>query len=266
MLILKVGGQKNINWGNIISDLKEIRKTEQVVLVHGANQIRDEIADRLGQPSETITSPSGVQSVFTDDRALDVLLMAYPGVVNSKIVASMIGSGINAVGLSGIDGGLWVGRRKKKVLSKKNGKIKVIRDSYTGKVESINSDLIKLLLSNDYLPVISTPAVTKDGEIINTDNDNALVQMAISLKSKQIVSLFCEPGLLKDSNDSSTLIKRVNLGNIEDHFQFAKGRMKKKIMSAKTALENNITVYWGDIKAKKPITSALSGNGTILRK
>src|SRR3989344_986389 len=104
MIIIKIGGGKAINIDGISSDIATIlSQKEQVVVVHGASATRDEIAQKLGVPTKPITSPSGVTSVYTDKAAIDVFLMVYCGLVNKKIVASLIRRNVNAIGLSGVD-------------------------------------------------------------------------------------------------------------------------------------------------------------------
>src|SRR3989344_8608419 len=107
MLIIKIGGGKNINFDNIAADLASLVKAgRKIILIHGASENRDEIAQRLGIPTKTIMSPSGISSVLTDSDAIDVFLMAYCGVVNKRLVEKLFAHNINAVGLSGVDGRL----------------------------------------------------------------------------------------------------------------------------------------------------------------
>src|SRR3989344_1315572 len=128
MLIVKVGGGKNINWDYVGLDLARSVVDDQVVLVHGASAPRDEIAKKLGLPTKTIISPSGITSVYTDESAIDVFLMVYCGLVNKKVVAKLQKVGINAIGLSGIDGRLWQAKRKDVVYAVSDGKTKIVRD------------------------------------------------------------------------------------------------------------------------------------------
>ena len=102
MIIVKIGGGKNINVEGIVRELAEI--DERLIIVHGANYYRDTLAERLGQPKKVVTSVSGYSSVFSDQEAIDVLIMAYAGLRNKRIVELCQRNGINAVGLSGVDG------------------------------------------------------------------------------------------------------------------------------------------------------------------
>lgn len=266
MLIVKVGGGKTINWEFIAEDLKSILKKEKVVLVHGANAIRDEIAKKMGHPTKMIISPSGVSSVYTNKEAIDIFLMSYAGLINKRIVATLQRAGVNAVGLSGVDGRLWEGAQKKQIYSVENGKTRLINDNLTGRVEKINTELISLLLNKKYTPVICPPAITDNGEIINTDGDMATIEMARALGVNTIMYLFESPGFLQNFPDESSRIPIINASEIDNIFEMAQGRMKKKVLGIKKAFEYGVTkIYFGDGRIKYPITNCLEGNGTIIQ-
>lgn len=265
MKILKVGGGTGINWDYIGEDVAQFLKKEQFIIVHGAGAIRDKIATQLNTPSRTIISPSGYSSTYTDKKAIEVFLMVYPGLVNKQIVAKLQSYGVNAVGLSGVDGKLWQAKRKKEILSQEGSKVKVIKDSYTGRVEKINTDLLHLLLNAQYTPVLCPPAISEECEIVNTDNDTATAVLAAEMKCDEIIMLFEAPGLLRNHKDESTLIKHIPKEKIDDYLQYAQGRMKKKLLGAKKAFEYGVTkIYWGDARILHPISNVLKGNGTII--
>ncbi len=146
MILVKAGGGASLNWEGIALDLAELHQSVPLILVHGANALRNEIAGRLGIALRTVVSPSGVTSVYTDREALDVFLMAYAGLANKRIVALLQRHGLQAVGLSGVDGRLWEAKAKKDLLVKDNGRTKLLRNNLTGRVERINTGLLGLLL------------------------------------------------------------------------------------------------------------------------
>ncbi|VVA44170.1 (LysW)-aminoadipate kinase [Candidatus Roizmanbacteria bacterium] len=266
MILIKIGGGKKINLDYICEDIKTlIDQGEKVVLVHGASVIRDEIAKKMGMPTRTITSPSGINSVYSDKDAIDIFLMTYSGLVNKKIVAKLQQFGVNAVGLSGIDGQLWKGKRKTAVYSNDGTKTKLITNNMTGKVIEINVNLINLLLDNKYLPVVCPPALSEENEIINTDNDWAVAVMAGALKIEKMVVLFEASGLLKKFGNESSLIKTVDKNKLDEYFTYTQGRMKKKLLGAKEAFRQGLKkMYWSDGRIKNPIINALKGTCTII--
>jgi len=266
MLLIKIGGGKQIHIDFICKDIKSfVDKGEKIILVHGASTKRDEIAKELNWPTKTITSPSGISSVYTDAKSIDIFLMVYAGLVNKHIVATLQKNGVNAVGLSGIDGKLWQGKRKKVVYSQIGEKTKLITDSMTGKVEKINSNLITLLLKKNYVPVLCPPALSEDNEIINTDNDWVTSVMVGSLGINKMVVLFEAPGMLKKYGDESSLIKTIDKNHLDNYLQFTQGRMKKKLLGAKEAFRQGLkTMYWSDGRVSNPISNALKGVGTTI--
>lgn len=265
MIIVKAGGGSGINWDFIASDLSNLVKKQKVVVVHGASSKRDEIANLLNRPTKTIVSPSGISSVYTDSEALEVFLMVYAGLVNKQIVAKLRQNGIDAIGLSGVDGGIWSAKAKKEIFVKEGDKVKLLKDNFTGRVEKVNVSLVNLLLDNDYLPVICPPAISYENEIVNTDNDWATAVMAASLRAEEIVVLFEAPGLLKSVSDEKTLLRRIDKNKLEECLAYASGRMKKKVLGAKKAFDLGVKkIYWGDGRIKNPVSSALAGKGTVI--
>lgn len=266
MLLVKIGGGKQVNLNYFCKDiLSLVKKGERIVVIHGASQTRDEIAKKLGAPTKTIISPSGLESVYTDEKAIDVFLMAYAGLINKRLVGMFLENGLNAIGLSGIDGRIWEAKRKDAIYAVEDEKTKLIKDNLTGRVEKINTELIQLLVDNNYIPVICPPAISFDNKIVNTDNDFASAVMAGALGIKKIVVLFEAPGMLKDINDEKSLVGEIRKENLDSFMQYAKGRMKKKLLGAKRAFELGVEkIYWGDGRIKNPVLNALDGKGTVI--
>ncbi len=265
MILIKVGGGKEINWDLISSDLYNLSKKEKIILVHGANAKRDEIGLKLGIPTQTIISPSGISSVYTNREFIDLFLMTYPGLVNKSIVAKLQAHKVNAVGLSGIDGKLWIAKRKENILAQEGDKIKIFRENFSGKVVKVNPKIIQVLLSEGFLPVITAPAISDEGEIINCDNDTATALLSSALGISKVVFLFEAPGMLKNHTDTSSLISKISFNELDELMNSAHGRMKKKIIAVRTMLQEGVnTVYFGDARVPNPISNALQGNGTII--
>lgn len=265
MILVKAGGGRGVDWDAVGRDIAGFGATEKFVIVHGASVLRDDIAARLGVPVRAVVSPSGVPSVYTDREAMEVFLMAYAGLANKTIVAALQRRGLAAVGLSGVDGRLWQATAKKDLLVREAGRTLLLRDNLTGRVDRTNADLVRLLVSNGYLPVVSAPAVSSAGEIVNTDNDWAAAVMAGDLGIRKIVYLFEAPGLLRDPDDPSSLIPHIPRARVGEAMAFARGRMKKKLLGVQRAIEAGVaTVYFGDGRIPDPVRGALEGKGTVI--
>ncbi len=266
MMVIKIGGSRGINYDAVCADAaKLIQQGCRMVLVHGGSDETNIISEKLGKPPRMVTSASGYTSRYTDRETLEIFEMVYCGKINKMIVEKLQQLGVNAVGLSGIDGRLWEGTRKKALTVVENGKKKILREDLSGRVERVNVALIELLLANGYLPVLTPPAITVDGEAINVDGDRAAAVLATAMKAEQLIILSNIPGLLRDVNDESSLIRRIAKDEIEQFAGYAQGRMKKKVLGTKEALEGGVQrVVLADARLDHPIQAALEGQGTVI--
>ena len=267
MLVVKIGGGSGTQIDPTVADLTEILRTaRRVVLVHGASGETNVLAERLGKPPRFVTSVSGIESRYTDRETLEIFEMAYCGKANKAIVEAFQKRGINAVGLSGLDGRIFEGKRKDTITILEGGKRKVLRGDYTGKVEKVNGALVTLLLDHGYLPVLCPPAVSYEGEAVNVDGDTAAAYLAAAVKAEEFVMLSNVPGLLRNLNDPGSVVARIPAKAIEDYMPLAHGRMKRKLMAAEIALNAGVRrVILGSANSEKPVTSALAGQGTVIQ-
>jgi len=264
MIVIKAGGGKDINVDAIVSDIVALRaQGHEVLLVHGGAETTNEVATALGHPPEFVTSESGYVSRRTDRRTLEIFEMVYCGQLNKMWVEKLQIAGINAVGLSGLDGRIFEGTRKDTLRVRIAGKRMVLRDDWTGTVEKVNTDLLRLLLDAGYLPVLTPPAASHRGEAINVDGDRAAAMVAAAFNAEALVILSNVPGLLRTFPDESTLIRAIPRARAEDFMQYAEGRMKKKVMGATEAIAEGVQrVIFADGRIEQPISAALAGGGT----
>ncbi len=267
MIIVKVGGSEGIDYDAVCDDVAAlVAEGQKLILVHGGSSLTNEVATALGHPPQFITSPSGYTSRFTDRRTLEIFEMVYCGQMNKSIVEKLQARGVNAVGLSGIDGGIWRGKRKDAIRSvDENGKKRIVRGNYTGTVEEVNTDLLNLLLDGGYLPVLTPPAISHDNEAINVDGDRASRATAVAFNADSLIILSNIPGLMKDFPNEDSLITHIPKDEIEDFKQYAEGRMRIKLLGAKEALEQGVgRVVLGDARRENPVRDALAGQGTVI--
>ncbi|MBC8160073.1 MAG: [LysW]-aminoadipate kinase, partial [Roseiflexaceae bacterium] len=151
-LVVKVGGGEGIDYGALCADLAaQWQAGTRAVLVHGGSHETNLLQERLGHPARFVTSPSGYTSRYTDRQTLEIFMMAYSGKMNKTIVERLQRLGVNAIGLSGIDGRLLEGQRKNAIRIVEDGKQKILRDDWTGTVERVNAPLLHMLLEHGYL-------------------------------------------------------------------------------------------------------------------
>jgi acetylglutamate/LysW-gamma-L-alpha-aminoadipate kinase len=266
MLIVKAGGGRDLNWEGLAADLLEARAREQVVLIHGGNAVRNDLAVRLNVPVKRVISPSGVSSVYTDKEALDVFMMAYPGLASTEIVARLRRAGLDAVGLSGVDGGLWRAKAKREIPVREGDKTKLLRGNLTGRVEAVDGRLLGILLEAGYLPVVCAPALDEEGMIVNADNDIAAAVTAVSLGASAMVFLFEAPGFLAEPSDPGSRVAEIPAAEIDARLSAARGGMAKKLIAVSRALAGGVQkIYFGDGRTAHPLRDALAGRGTTFR-
>ena len=267
MLIIKVGGSEGIDYDAVCDDVAAlVAEGTKLILVHGGSSLTNDVATALGHPPQFITSPSGYTSRFTDRRTLEIFEMVYCGQMNKSIVEKLQSRGVNAVGLSGIDGGIWRGKRKDAVRSiDENGKKRILRGNFTGTVAEVNIDLLNLLLDGGYLPVLTPPAISHNNEAINVDGDRASRATAVAFQAETMIILSNIPGLLKDFPNEDSLITHIPKDDIEEYKRFAEGRMRIKLLGAKEALDQGVgRVILGDARRENPVRDALAGKGTVI--
>ncbi len=264
MLVIKIGGGRDLNHAAIVESIAQLwHQGQKMVVIHGGAELTNEIAQRLGHPPQFITSPSGHTSRRTDRKTLEIFEMVYCGLLNKGWVERFQQVGVNALGLSGLDGQIWVGKRKKVIRALVNGRRMLIRDDYTGTVERVNVSLLRTLLEADYLPVLTPPALSYEGEAMNVDGDRAAAQTAVALNAHTLLILTSVPGLLRHFPDEASLIPHIPASDIEAYLDVAQGRMKKKVLAAIEALKGGVQrVIFADGRTPTGVQDALAGHGT----
>jgi len=264
IIVVKLGGTEGVDFQAICADAAALLEGGQkLVFVHGGSAEANSLGENLGTPPRFITSPSGYTSRYTDRQTLEIFLMAVNGKVNSLLVEQLQRMGINAFGLSGLDGRVLLATRKDAIQSIENGKRKIIRDDYTGKIEQVNTALLETLLAGGYLPVIAPVAASHQGEALNVDADRAAAMVAAALKAETLLLLTAVPGLMKHFPDEGSLIRDLPASKLPEALEAAQGRMKKKVLGAEEALQGGVgQVIIADGRIERPISAALAGGGT----
>ncbi len=267
MYVIKIGGGAAIGdeaYRQFAMDLAELNLP--AVIVHGGNAEFSQLSRALGMPPRMITSNSGRVTRYTDRATMDAMLMAYCGKVNKTLVGILQAAGVNAVGLSGLDGKIASGRRKAMLRGNEDGKPRIFRDDHAGTIEQIDPTLVRLLLDAGFLPVLTPPALGEEGVPINVDGDKLALELAIALGAEGMLFFSDTPGLLANKDDESTLIREIDASSPEGALAAAGGRMVVKVEAALGAIERGVgRVVFSDARAEAPLRRALAGEGTVVR-
>ncbi len=234
--VIKAGGSAGVDRDSVADLVADVSRSDEIVLVHGASAETDKLQAALGHPVETVISPSGHQSRRTDRRTLEIFAMAALGVENFLYTEKLQARGIDAFGLSGLSGRLLVAKRKV-VRAVQDGKTVLLRDDFTGTVEVVNVPLLRQLMGPGRVPVVAPLALSTESEAVNVDGDRVAARIAVAIEADALLMLTNVPGLLRDVNDPSSLVPDVTLDEAE---HLAVGRMKKKILAAREAIEGGV--------------------------
>lgn len=200
------------------------------VLVHGGGRLATTMAERLGVAQQMIDGRR-----VTDKETLDIVTMVYGGLVNKQLVASLQNMGINAIGLTGADGG-WMKAIKRPV---KNG----IDYGFVGDVTEVRGDVLRMLLDEGMTPIIAPITFCQEGVLLNTNADTIASETAISLAPKvQLTFCFEKAGVLRDADDESSLIPHITRDSYKQLLDegVISGGMIPKIDNAFAALQQGV--------------------------
>src|SRR3972149_1553587 len=232
MITIKIGGSVVDNLHpTTISDIKKIVEQEGVILVHGGGKEVTKVSKELGKEPKFVVSPGG----------------------------------INAIGLSGIDGKIIQAERKKKLLIiNEKGRKQAIDGGYTGKITNVNASLLKLLLEQGYTPVISPIAISEEFDFLNVDGDRAAAYVAGKIQSDKVLFLTNVDGLLMDEklvnsltlDEAKAIIPKIGFG------------MEKKILAATEALDMGVKeALIANGQRENPISAAIAHDKcTVIQK
>ena len=267
-IVVKMGGAAGVNLEGVAADVAAlVQQGQQIVLVHGGSDETNQLSEQLGHPPRFVTSPSGFTSRYTDRQTLLIFAMVTAGKINTLLVEALQKKGVNALGLAGVDGRLLVARRKEaiRMVDPASGKVKMLRDDYTGTIQTVNAGLLQMLLGAGFTPVIAPLAISEESVALNVDADRAAAMVAGALKAESLVILTNVPGLMRHFPDESTLIPHLARAGLEASLSFAEGRMKKKVLGASEALEHGVKqVIFADGRVAEPVQRALAGHGTVI--
>ena len=154
------------------------------VLVHGGGPEISRMLKRVGKASEFV---DGLR--VTDAETAEIVQMVLAGRINKSLVALIQNIGGQAVGLSGMDGGLL----RAKVLDDRLG--------FVGDITDVNAQPILDLLERGYIPVVSTVGFDADGNVYNINADTAAARIAGALGAESMICMTDVPGLLRDPAD-----------------------------------------------------------------
>jgi acetylglutamate kinase len=213
--VIKLSGQVTDNPEVMRSLAEEVVLFYQVgvkvVLVHGGGKQLNALADRLGIEQTMIQGRR-----VTDSNTLEMAKMVFAGTVRTNILSALRSMGARAVGLSGLDGNIVRAKRREKLTMKDDeGKEQLVDFGHVGDIEGIDDDLLRLLLEQNYIPVISSLGANDKGDVFNINADTIASEIASSLQAEKLILLTNIDGIYKDIHDPDSKISALTLEEAE---------------------------------------------------
>lgn len=267
LTVVKCGGNPAVDAAGICADIAGlVHEKHSILLVHGGSGEIGRLADRLGVAQRTLVAPDGVFTRHTDPETLEVVVLALAGAVKPKLVAELSRRGVPAVGLTGMDGGMLRARRKAAVRAVVDGRTVLIRNNHSGRITTVNTELLETLLHAGYVPVISPPGIDEHDHPVNLDADRAAAALAAALGADQLLLLTGAPGVLADPDEPTSVQTTVLISPTSAPDPSATGGMALKLIAAREALTCGVaTVRIADGRIPEPVRRALAGAGTTVR-
>ncbi len=231
--------------GRVVADRERTRALmEQVgilhrlgihaVVVHGGGSQATELAGRLGLSTRFVQGRR-----VTDAATREVTTMTFNGSINTGIVAVCRQLGVPALGISGVDAGLVHARRRPPVEVEGEGEVDY---GFVGDVESVNAGVLRRILEERFVPVVSPLSADDEGEVLNVNADVVASRLAIEMKAEKLILLTGAPGILEDPADPSTLVSYTDvkgLGALHEAGSL-EGGMLPKVTAIKDALAGGV--------------------------
>jgi acetylglutamate kinase len=199
------------------------------VIVHGGGPDITRMLKRLNIPSKF---HGGLR--ITDNETIATVEMVLAGSTNKDIVTLINQAGGNAVGLSGKDGSLLHARKVESPDGVDLGNV--------GEIVAVHFKIINVLSAADMIPVIAPIATDHQGRTWNVNADTAAGEIAAALTAEKLIFLTDQPGLLRDMNDETTLIRQLRYTEVEELTErgVIAGGMIPKIEACHKALDYGV--------------------------
>jgi len=214
--VVKFSGKVTEDHARLISLCEELALLHQVgirvCVVHGGGKQLSDLAQKLGV-QQTIIEGRRV----TDDETLEMAKMIFGGKINTDILAALRHRGIEAVGLSGIDGNIVHAERRppREIRNRETGEREQVDFGHVGDIIEIDARLLTVLLDHGYLPVVSSLGADAEGKVFNINADTIASEIAIQLQAEKLVLLSDVDGIYLRAGEPDTKLSRLTAGEAE---------------------------------------------------
>jgi acetylglutamate kinase len=202
----------------------------RVVMVHGGGPQTTEISEALGVSARMVEGRR-----VTDEKTIDVTSMVLNGLINTRILGICRDLTIDAVGISGVDAGLVRAHRRAPV---KIGTGETVDYGFVGDIDGIDTTVIRKLLDNGLMPVVSPLSADEHGVLLNINADTVAAAIGAALGAEKMILCTGAPGILERVEDPTSLISYTDLRGLKRLRE--EGRIVEGMLPKAKAIENAI--------------------------
>jgi acetylglutamate kinase len=203
----------------------------RVVLVHGGGPQLTELSAALGVPTRIVEGRR-----VTDQQSIDVTAMVLNGLINTRVLAMCRDLNIEAVGISGVDAGLVRAHKRPPVALAANGEL--VDFGYVGDIDSVDTSVLRKLLDNGLMPVVSPLSADESGTLLNINADTVAAAIGAALAAEKLILCTGAPGILGSIDDPRSLISYTDLRGLRQLRE--EGRIADGMLPKAKAIEDAI--------------------------
>ncbi len=242
-IMIKYGGHAMIDSEAMSSTARDTVLLKYVgmkpMVVHGGGPEISRSMNKLGKEPKFI---GGLR--ITDQETMDIVKMVLVGKINTDIVSQVCLHGGKGIGISGKDNHLIKARKRAPqiIVDNTTGEEKTIDLGLVGEIENVNPEIVEMLTSNEYIPIISPIGVDDSSNTLNLNADTVAGNIATEVDAEKLIILTDVPGILEDPKDPETLIKKVNIDEIKELIDkgIVTDGMIPKVETCINAIENGV--------------------------
>ena len=235
-IVIKYGGNAMVDEELQLSFARDIVLMKLVginpVVVHGGGPQINDLLEKLNIESQFV---DGIR--ITDNKTMEIVQMVLGGLVNKNIVTQLCSAGGKAIGITGKDGNLI--KAKKLELHPSGPEKKIVDIGLVGEIESVNTEILKTLAENDFIPVIAPIGVGRNGESYNINADTVAGKVAEFLKAEKLILLTNTSGVLDGSGKVLSVLSQIQVEELTRNKLISEG-MIPKVECAISAIENGV--------------------------
>jgi acetylglutamate kinase len=203
----------------------------RVVLVHGGGPQLTELSAALGVPTRLVEGRR-----ITDQRSIDVTAMVLNGLINTRVLGICRDLNIEAVGISGVDAGLVRAHKRPPVALAAGGEL--VDFGFVGDIDAVDPTVLKKLLDNGLMPVVSPLSADDSGTLLNINADTVAAAIGAALVAEKLILCTGAPGILGSVDDPGSLISYTDLRGLKRLRE--EGRIADGMLPKARAIEDAI--------------------------